>query len=59
MRWFDRRADELLEGTVECPLLALSGHHARRAEYPLLGVKRTLNRLVSRAFILWSEQGVL
>jgi hypothetical protein len=25
----------------ECPLLALSGHSAQRAECPLLGVKRT------------------
>ena len=25
----------------ECPLLALSGHHARRLQCPLLGVKRT------------------
>jgi hypothetical protein len=27
--------------TAECPLLALSGHHARRTECPLSEVKRT------------------
>jgi len=62
------RADEVIEQFAECPLLAQSGHPWLHCTCPLLGVKRTLQRLLlfhnaslceSESMVFWMMHSVL